>query len=242
MDQLLDGLHQALRLIVEGDPLLVEITLRTLRVGVEATLLAAILGLPLGVLLGLGRFRGRRAALTAANAGMIIPPIAVGQLLWLLMWPTSRWGGGPLAGLGWLYTLNAVILAQTLLAVPIVTALTAAAVQRVPVGLVAQARALGASPGRQAALVLREARAGVAAALIAALGTAIASVGAILIVGTSLGTATLATAALSEWNAGGQDARAVAYGTVLLGLFLLLAAALTLLQRGRVRWIAARPS
>ena len=242
MDQLLDGLRQALQLIVDGDPLLVEITLRTLRVGVEATLLAAIVGLPLGVLLGLGRFRGRRAALAAANAGMIVPPIAVGQLLWLLMWPTSRWGGGPLAGLGWLYTLNAVILAQTLLAVPIVTALTAAAVQRVPVGLVDQARALGASPGRRATLVLREARAGVAAALIAALGTAIASVGAILIVGTSLGTATLATAALSDWNAGGQDARAVAYGTVLLGLFLLLAAVLTLLQRGRVRWIAARPS
>lgn len=220
----------------------VEITLSTLRVGLESTAIAAAIGLPVGVGLALGRFRGRRGLFSVANAGMAIPPIAVGQLLWLLMWPHSAWGPGPLGGLGWLYTMNAVILAQTLLALPIVVALTAAAVQRVPPALLEQARAFHASPVHLVGLALREARAGVLAALIAALGTAMASVGAILVVGTSLGDATLATAALSAWNMGGADGQAVAYGTVLLGLFLLLAAALTTLQHRRTRWITVRPS
>ena len=104
------------------------------------------------------------------------------------MWPDSQWGGGPLGGLGWIYTLNAVILAQTLLALPVVVALTVAAVQAVPAGLLEQARALGARRPRLARLALREARIGVLAALIAALGTAMASVGAVLVVGSSLGT------------------------------------------------------
>ena len=140
--------------------------------------------------------------------------------LWLLMWPDSQWGGGPLAGLGWIYTLNAVILAQTLLALPVVVALTVAAVQACRPGCSSRPRALGARGPRLGMLALREARIGVLAAIIAALGTATASVGAVLVVGTSLGTATLASAALAAWNGGGEDARAVAYGIVLLGLFL----------------------
>lgn len=240
MEQLLDGLREALRLIVHGDRQLVETTLRTLRIALEATAIAALLGLPLGCALGIGRFRGRRALLALANAGMRAPPIAVGVLLWLALWPTSRWGGGPLSGLGWIYTLDAVILAQTLLALPIVIALTAAAVQTAPAPLLEQARAFGASRRRLAALALREARVGVIAALLTALGTAMAAVGAILVVGASLGSATLATAALSEWNMGGEDARAVAYGTVLLGLFVVLAAALTTLQQRRPRAAAGR--
>ncbi|MDO8186082.1 ABC transporter permease [Conexibacter sp. JD483] len=237
MDALFDGLGDAFRLIVHGDRDLIATTLRTLRIGVEATLLAALLGLPLGCLLGLRRFRGRGVLLTLANAGMRTPPVVLGLLLWVALWPDSRWGGGPLAGLGWIYTLDAVILAQTLLALPIVIALTAAAVQAVPAALLDQARAFGASPWQTALLALREARIGVVAALLTALGTAMAAVGAILVVGTSLGNATLATAALTNWEMGGQNAAAVAYGTVLLGIFLVLAAALTRLQHRRT-WAA----
>lgn len=224
------------------DGQLLDITLRTLRVGGESTAIAVVIGLPAGCLLGLGRFRGRGALLSVANAGIRMPPVALGQLLWLLLWPDSRWGGSVLSGLGWIYTLDAVILAQTLLVLPIVAALTASAVQRVPAGLLDQAGAFGATPSRRAALALREGRVGVLAAVIAALGTAIASVGAILVVGSTLGTATLATAALSQWNSGGQDGRSAAYGAVLLGLFLVLAAALTTLQQGRSTWTAIRPS
>lgn len=225
-----------------SDPDLVAIALRTLRVGFESTAFATLLGIPLGCALGLGRFRGRALLLGGFNAGIRTPPVALGVLLWLLLWPDSRWGGGLLSGLGWIYTTSAVILAQTLLVLPIVIALTAAAVQRVPAGLLEQARAFGATRWACAVLALREARVGVTAALIAALGTAVASVGAILVVGSSLGSATLATAALSQWNAGGNDARAVAYGSVLLGMFLVLAAAMTTLQHRRGGWIPGRAS
>ena len=221
-------------------PDVVDITLRTLRVAVEATIIAALIGVPLGCAIGLGRFRGRRSVQALVNAGIRLPPVALGHVLWLLLWPDSRWGGGPLSGLGWIYTLDAVILAQTLLALPIVAALTAAAIQGLPGGLLDQARAFGARPAQRALLALREARVGVLAALVAALGTATASVGAIVIVGSSLGTSTLATAVLSSWNQGGMDGRAVAYGTVLLGLFLLLAALLTGAQQRRGPWIAGR--
>jgi len=132
VDALLHGLRDALALIAGGDSDVVATALRTLRVALESTAIAAVLGLPAGCLLGLGRFRGQRTLLAVSNAAMRFPPVAVGQVLWLLLWPTSRWGGGPLAGLGWIYTFDAVILAQTLLALPIVVALTAAAVQRVP--------------------------------------------------------------------------------------------------------------
>jgi tungstate transport system permease protein len=245
MRTLLDGIGDGLHLIFSGDDEVVRITLQTLRVALLATLFATLIGVPLGCLLGLGRFRGRRGVLGLVNAGIRIPPVAVGQLLWLLLWPDSRWGGGPLGGLHWIYTMNAVVLAQTLLAIPIVAALTAAAVQSVDRGLLAQAEAFGASWPARAALAVREARVGIYAALIAALGTAIASVGAVVVVGPSLGTATLGTAALAEWNSGVDVARSVAYGTVLLGLFLVLAAALTLGQqrrRGEGAWIPGRTS
>ncbi|MDO8211690.1 ABC transporter permease [Conexibacter sp. CPCC 206217] len=233
MEQLLDGLRQALELIFSGDRQLLETTLRTLRVGFESTLLAALVGLPLGLLLGLRSFRGRGVLAWAFNAALRTPPVALGLILWLLLWPDSRWGGGPLGGLGWIYSMQAIILAQTLLALPIVVALTATAVQSVPGTLLEQARAFGASPWRRAALALREARVGVIAALLTALGTAMGAVGAILVVGASFGDATLATAALQSWGMGGQDGLAVAYGTVLLGIFVVIAAALTALQGRR---------
>jgi tungstate transport system permease protein len=242
MHALTQGIREAFDLIVHGDPEVVATTLRTLRVALEATLIAALIGLPAGCMLGIGRFRGRRVLLALSNAALRFPPVAVGQLLWLLMWPSSQWGGGVLGSLGWLYTLNAVILAQTLLALPIVIALTAAAVQQLPSGLLDQADAFGAPAWRRAVLALREARTGVIAAIITAMGVAISAIGAILIVGTSLGSATLATAAVTHWNNGGENAHAVAYGTVLLGLFLILAAALTRAQRHRSAWIPGRPS
>ena len=116
-----------------------ELTLRTLRVALEATLIAALVGVPLGCLLGLGEFRGRRTALAFTNAGLRFPPVALGLILWLLLWPDSIWGGGPLSGLHWIYTERAVVLAQTLLALPVIAALTAAAVQSVSSPLLTQA-------------------------------------------------------------------------------------------------------
>lgn len=218
-----------------------EIALRTLRIGLESMLLAALIGIPLGVLFGLGRFRGRGAGLAVFNAGLRVPPVALGLSLWLLLWPSSQWGGGPLSGLGWIYTINAVILAQSLLALPVIVALTAAAVQAVPEGLLEQARAYGAGWPAVAALALREARIGVLAALIAALGTAMASVGAVLVVGSQSNASTLPSAALNAWHMGGYNTRAVAYGATMLGIFLVVAASLTAVQHGqRPRWLPVR--
>jgi tungstate transport system permease protein len=219
----------------------VDLGLRTLRIGFESTAIAAIVGVPLGVALGLGRFRGRKTALGVFNAGLRVPPVALGHVLWLLMWPSSQWGGGPLSGLGWIYTFTAAILCQTLLAIPVIVALTSAAVQAVPTTLLEQARAYGAGSNAVAGLALREARVGVLAALIAALGTTMASIGALLVVSNLADAQTLPTATLVVWRMGGYNAEAVAYGTAMLGIFLVVAAVLTTIQHGqRPRWLPVR--
>jgi tungstate transport system permease protein len=140
--------------------------------------------------------------------------------------------GAPLGGLGWLYTVRGVTLAQALLALPLIVALTAAALQALDPGLTEQARALGASRLRVAVLALREARVGVLAGVVAALGSAFSEVGAVVLVGGNIdgSTQTLASAVLVRVGMG-DFASAIALGTVLLGLLLLLAAGLTVAQQ-----------
>ena len=238
MDFIWDGLQQAGDLLVHGDHDILVVVGTTLRVALFSTLFALVLGLPTGLALGLGRFRGRRAGLALANAGMGLPPVVVGLVAALLLFR-----GAPLGGLDLLYTLNGVILAQTLLALPLVAALTAAAVQSLPAGLLEQARAFGASRTQVAALALREARVGVLAATIAAMGSAFAEVGAVVLVGGNIGgeTQTLASAVLVRVSAG-EYGRAIALGAILLGLIMVLAAILTLAQQHERRALLGRPS
>jgi tungstate transport system permease protein len=233
-----DGIKQAAELLASGDPDILVVVGTTLRLALWSTLLALALGLPLGLALGLGRFRGRRAGLALANAGMGLPPVVVGLVAALLMFR-----GAPLGDLNLLYTLNGVILAQTLLALPLVAALTAAAVQSLPEGLLDQARAFRASRAQVAILALREARVGVLAATIAAMGSAFAEVGAVVLVGGNIDgeTQTLASAVLVRVSAG-EYGRAIALGTILLGLILVLAAGLTLAQQRERRALLGRPS
>ena len=233
-----DGIQQAADLLVHGDHDIFVVVGTTLRVALWSTLFALALGLPLGLLLGLGRFRGRRAGLAVANAGMGLPPVVVGLVAALLLFR-----GAPLGGLDLLYTLNGVILAQTLLALPLVAALTAAAVQSLPAGLLEQARAFGASRAQVAALALREARVGVLAATIAAMGSAFAEVAAVVLVGGNINgeTQTLASAVLVRVSAG-EYGRAIALGTILLGIILVLAAVLTVAQQHERRALLGRPS
>jgi tungstate transport system permease protein len=238
VDFLLDGIRQAVDLIAHGDRQILDIVGITLRMALWSTLLALAIGLPLGLALGLGRFRGRRVLLALANAGMGLPPVVVGLVVALLLFR-----GAPLGSLELLYTLNGVILAQTLLGLPLVAALTAAAVQALPTGLLEQARAFGASRAQVAALALREARVGVLAATIAALGSAFAEVGAVVLVGGNLegDTQTLASAVLVRVSAG-EYGRAIALGVILLGIILLLASGLTLAQQHERRALLGRPS
>ena len=238
MSFLLDGLRQAAELLARGDHDILVVVGTTLRLAFWSTLLALGLGLPLGLALGLGRFRGRRAGLALANAGMGLPPVVLGLVVALLLFR-----GAPLGDLNLLYTFEGMVLAQTLLGLPLVAALTAAAVQALPGGLLEQARAFGASRAQVAVLALREARVGVLAATIAAMGSAFAEVGAIVLVGGNLEgeTQTLASAVLVRVSAG-EYGRAIALGTILLGLILVLAGGLTLAQQHERRPLLGRPS
>jgi tungstate transport system permease protein len=224
---LIEMLAQALDRIGSGDAELLATAWRTLWLAGVSTALALAAGLPLGLLLADTRTKRRRAGLVVANAGLGLPPVVLGVYLALLLLP-----GNPLGGLQWTNTLEAIVLAQTLLALPLVAALTAAAVHALPSGLLDQARAFGARRVGLALLALREARVGVLAAVIAALGSAVAEVGAVVIVGGNVRdqTSTLASTVLLDLSAG-DPAGATADVIVLLAIVLALGLVLTLVQQ-----------
>jgi tungstate transport system permease protein len=220
-------LRAAVPLIWHGDPYLLSVVWFTIQVALIATACAAVIGLPIGLAIGLGRFRGRRALHLAANAGLGLPPVLVGLVLFLAFTPQ-----GPFGGLQLNVTRRSVFIAQTILALPYTVALTAAAVQALPPRFLDQARLFGAGRRQLSGLALREARIGVVAALIAALGTTLSEVGAIVIVGGNVYgyDQTLASAALYEANAA-RYSHAIAVGIVLAGLILVLMGGVTLLQQ-----------
>ena len=205
----------------------------TVEVALVSTGIATVLGLPLGLSLGLGRFRGRGAALAVSNAGLGMPPVVVGIIFVLLLIPH-----GLLGGLHWLFTLKGVILAQTVLGFPVVVALTAAAVGNITGGLLDQARGFDARLWRVWALAMREARVGVVAAIVAAFGTALSEVAAVVLVGGNIDFAdqTLGSLALEQIDAG-NFVYGLAIGIVLLALILAVSIVLTTLQ-----YVGRRPA
>ncbi|HUO71420.1 MAG TPA: ABC transporter permease [Solirubrobacteraceae bacterium] len=226
MHLLWQSLRQSIPLILHGNPTLLSVIWFTVQVAAIATACAAVIGLPIALAIGLGRFHGRRTLQMFANASMGLPPVIVGLVLFLMFVPQ-----GPLGAMHLNVTRRGVFLAQTVLALPYVVALTAAAIQGLPPGLISQARLLGAGRVQLSTLALREARIGVMAAIIAALGTTLSEVGAIIIVGGNVYgyDQTLASAALFEANAA-HYANAVAIGIVLSGLILILMGGVGLLQ------------
>ena len=234
MGLLWDELIRAVPMIVHGNPTLLSVIWFTIQLAVIATTSAAVIGLPIALAIGLGRFRGRRTLQILANASLGLPPVVAGFFLFLLFVPQ-----GPLGGLHLNITRRGVFVAQTVLALPYVVALSAAAIQGLPPGLLGQARLLGAGRRQLSQLALREARIGVMAALIAALGTSLSEVGAIVIVGGNVYgyDQTLASATLYEANAA-RYADAVAIAIVLIGLILLLMCGLGVLQHqgDGIRW------
>ncbi len=197
-------------------PSLTPIISLTIQVSGTALILAALLGLPTGALLGLAEFRGRRVLQLIISTGMGLPPVFVGLLVYLLL---SR--EGPLGALDWLFTVPAMIIAQTILAFPIAAGLTAAAVRSVPPELVLQVRSLGADPWQERWTILLQARRGVLAAVLAAFGRIIAEVGAVMLVGGNIAgkTRVLSTAIVLETRQGNFEF-AIMLGLVLLGLAL----------------------
>ena len=226
MDFLAEGVRRAWGLLIAGDSEVFGIALLTLKVAVVATVIACTVGLPLGYFLATRRFWGRRAALTVVNTALAFPTVVVGLLLYGML---SR--RGPLGGLGWLYTWQAIVVGDVLLALPIAAALSAAAVQGVDPRVRRTAETLGAGPWRTAWTVAREARFALAAVITAAFGQVVAEVGAAMIVGGNIrGSTRTLTTAVALYTSQGDFGTALALGLVLVILALVINIALQVLQ------------
>src|SRR5919197_1511820 len=165
MGLLLSGTKQAFWLLLSGDPEVWRITLLSLQISTSATLISLLLGIPLGTFLALTRFRGQRVVISLVNTGMSLPPVVVGLFVTIFLWRN-----GPLGFLHLLYTPTAMVLAQVVIAAPIVTGLTLAAIQQLSPKLRSQILALGASRAQLVWLLLSEARWPLLAAVMAGFG------------------------------------------------------------------------
>jgi len=231
MDIILSGLREGLHLLFTGDPALWEILGLSAQVSGIALLISAIISIPAGALLGLWHFPGRRIAQALIYTGMGFPPVVVGLGVYLFL---SH--NGILGALNWtwipqLFTVPAMILAQVIIATPLIAGYTMTAVADVPPALRLQLRALGATPFQVTLVVLREARFGVLVALIGGLGSIISEVGAVMLVGGNIehSTRVLTTAIMLETRRGNFDL-AIGLGMVLLGTSFVINLAATQLQ------------
>ncbi len=214
MSDILRGLVQAIGLMLSLDPEMMGIILLSLQVTGVALLVSTIIGVPIGAVLGLWRVPGRRLVTVLLYTGMGLPPVVVGLFVYLML---SR--SGPFGAWGWLFTPRAMVVAQAIIAFPVVAGLTMTAVQGVDPALRLQVRSLGATRIQEAWAVLREARIGVVAAIVAAFGSIISEVGAVMLVGGNIAgrTRVLTTAIVLETRQG-EFALALALGVVLLTL------------------------
>lgn len=230
MDVFVSAVRQAIGLLAAGDAEVLGIALLSLQVSATATGLSLLAGVPLGTWLALARFPGRRLLLGLVNTGMGLPPVVAGLVISLLLWRS-----GPLGELRILYTPTAIVIAQFVLAAPIVTGLTAAAIQQLNPRLRLQILALGATRTQLLWLLIREAKLPLLAAVMAGFGAVVSEVGASLMVGGNIPgqTRVLTTATVLETSKGNFDL-ALALGILLLALMYAVNLLLTWIQqRGR---------
>ena len=230
MDLIAQGIRQAFWLLVKGDRGVFQIALLTLKVSGLATLISLAIGVPLGTALALGRFRGRDAVASIVNTGMGLPPVVVG--LWVSI---VLWRYGPLGSLRLMYTPTAMVIAQTLIALPIITGLTMSGIGQLDPGIRVQILSLGATRLQLIWLLVREARLAIFAAVMAGFGRVIAEVGASMMVGGNVvGQTRVLTTATSMEVGRGNFGTAIALSLMLMGLTLAITSWLThLQQKGR---------
>lgn len=230
MELIWQGIKEAIRLILSGDPGVLQITWLSLQISGSATLLSLLVGIPGGVGLALAKFPGRGLLIAVVNTGMGLPPVVVGLFVSIFLWRS-----GPLGALGLLYTPTAIVIAQFVIAAPIVVGLTVAAMQQLNPKLRLQLLALGASRWQLLWLLMREARLPLLAAVMAGFGGVISEVGASMMVGGNLlgQTRVLTTATVLETGKGNFDV-AIALSLILLALVFGVNYLLTWVQqRGR---------
>ena len=229
MELIGQGLLEAVRLLLAGDREVWSVTWLSLRISATATLLALASGIPLGTVLALSRFPGRGFLISVVNTGMGLPPVVVGLFVTIMLWRS-----GALGFLELLYTPTAMVLAQLVIAAPIVIGLTLAAIQQIPDKFRMQLLALGASRPQMVWTLLKEARLPMLAAVMAGFGAVISEVGASLMVGGNIkgSTRVLTTATVLETSKGNFDV-AIALSLILLVLMFLVNWTLTWIQQRR---------
>lgn len=227
MSAFTDAALGALQLLVERDPALWAVVARSLAVSATACALACVAGLPLGAWLGVARFRGREALLALLNTWLAVPSVVLGLVVYLLL---SR--SGPFGFLGWLFSFQAMVLAQTLLVLPVITALTRQLVDDAERRHGEQLASLGAGPGLRGLLLAWDERYALLTVLIAAFARAISEVGAVMVVGGNIdGFTRVMTTAIALETSKGDLPLALALGGVLLAVVLLLNAGIAGLRR-----------
>jgi len=232
MDLLAEGFRKALQLLLALDPEVLGITLLSLEVSGAATLVSVLVGISLGTAVALNGFPGKKLVVSLVNTGMGLPPVVVGLFVSIFLWRS-----GPLGFLGLLYTPAAIVVAQTLIATPIVMGITIGAMQSLPSSLRLQILALGATRAQMVWRLLREARLPLMAGVMAGFGGVISEVGASIMVGGNIRgyTRVLTTATVMETGRGNFDV-AIALSVILLAATLCINYLLTLVQqRGRPR-------
>lgn len=227
MEMIGQGLLAAFHLLITGDPEVLDITLLTLKVSGIATLISLLIGIPLGTAIALKPFPGRKIILSLVNTGMGLPPVVVG--LWVSVF---LWRSGPFGYLDIMYSPLAMIIAQAIIASPVVLGLTSAALQQTDPKLRLQIKALGATRIQYLGLLLREVRFSILAAIIAGFGAVVSEVGASMAVGGNIKgqTRVLTTATVLEVSKGNFDI-AIALSIILTLLAYFITLLLTLLQQ-----------
>lgn len=227
MDLILEGIAKAASLLISLDPEVLAITLLSLKVSGTATLISLVFGISTGTLLALSEFPGKRLLVSLVNTGMGVPPVVVGLFVTVFLWRN-----GPFSFLDILYTPTAMIIAQAVIATPIVTGITLASIQNLPANLKLQVLALGASRPQMVRILIKEARLPLLAGVMAGFGGVISEVGASIMVGGNIKgyTRVLTTATVMETGRGNFDV-AIALSIILLLLCFAINYVLTRIQQ-----------
>jgi tungstate transport system permease protein len=229
MELIFDGIFEAIRLLLSGDSEVLAVTWLSLKVSGLATLISLLVGVSSGTVLALADFPGKRLVAALVNTGMGLPPVVVGLFVTIFLWRN-----GPFGGFELLYTPAAMVIAQGVIATPIVTGISMAAIQSLPANLRLQILGLGASRPQMVWLLIKEARLPLLAAVMAGFGGVISEVGASIMVGGNIKgqTRVLTTATVMETGKGNFDT-AIALSIILLTLTFLINLMLTLIQQKR---------
>jgi tungstate transport system permease protein len=226
------GITQAFQLLIHGDPEVIGVTLTTLAVSLSATIISLFIGVSLGVVIALSRFFGRRFIVSLINTGMGAPPVVVGLIVSVMLWRH-----GPLGVFHLIYTPYAIVIAQFVISLPIITGFTLASIQQIDPKLRLQILALGASRRQLLWLLIRDTRLPLLAAVMAGFGSIISEVGAAMMVGGNLiggnimdRTRVLTTDIVLEVGKG-NFGMAIALGIILMALVYLVNAVLTSIQQ-----------